>query len=135
MAVSDAATPEDRIETAVEELIEQTGRDPALGPKERETVVRFATDEGDAHVHTEEPALVRRLLAHDHTTAEELRVVDEVADEVRYVTPDDAAANGGVDGRVVSFRGRVPVACLTVATVPRQNAGHADVVSKGVFDE
>jgi hypothetical protein len=135
VAVSDAATPEDRVETLTEELIEQTGRDPALGPKERETVVRFATDEGDAHIHTEEPALVRRLLAHAHTTVEELRVVADGGEKVRYVTPDDAAADGGVDGRVVSLRGRLPVACLTVATVPRKNAGHADVVSKGVFDE
>jgi len=56
-------------------------------------------------------------------------------EEVRYVSLADAVANGGVDGRVVSFRGRLPVACLTVATVPRKATGHADVVSKGVFDE
>jgi hypothetical protein len=133
--VSDAATPEDRVETVTEELIEQTGRDPRLGPKERETTVRFATDQSDAHVFTEEPALVRRLLAHKHTTVEELRVVDDSGEELRYVSLADAVANGGVDGRVVSFRGRLPVACLTVATVPRKATGHADVVSKGVFDE
>jgi len=133
--VSDAAAPEERVETLTEGLIDQTGRDPRLGPKERETTVRFATDQSDAHVHTEEPALVRRLLAHAHTTVEELRVVADGGEKVRYVSLDDAVANGGVDGRVVSLRGRIPVACLTVATVPRQNAGHADAVSKGVFDE
>jgi hypothetical protein len=124
---------EERAETLTEELIEQTGRDPALGPRERETTLRFATDEDAAHVHTEEPALIRRCLAHDHLDVDELRVITD--DEVRRLTFDDVVANGGVDGRVAALRGRVPVACLTVKADPRKNDQHAAAVSEAVFDE
>jgi hypothetical protein len=129
--VSDVEVSEDRVETLIGDLIEQTGRDPALGPKERETVVRFASDETNAHVHTEEPGLVRRLLAHGHTTVEAVRVID--GDEAQRLTFDDVVANGGVDGRVAALRGRLPVMCLTVSSVPRKEEGHAAVVSKEVF--
>lgn len=124
---------EKRAETLTEELIEQTGRDPGLGPRERETTLTFATDEDTAHVHTDEPALIRRCLAHDRLDVDELRIITD--GEVRRLTFDDVVANGGVDGRVAGLRGRVPVACLLVKAGPRKDDGHAAVVSVGVFDE
>lgn len=133
--MSDAAPPEERVDTVTEELIEQTKRDPSLSPEERETLVRFGTDQSEAAVYTEEPALVRRLLAHSHTTVEEVRVIDEDDDDVRYLSLADAVANDGVDGRVVSLRGRLPVRCLVIKAVPRKATGHAAVVSREVLKE
>ncbi len=131
--MSAVETSEERVETVTEELIEQTGRDSGLGLKERETTVRFATDEDAAHVHTEEPALIRRCLAHDHLDVDELRVITD--EEVRRLGFDAVLANGGVDGRVAALRGRVPVACLTVKADPRKSDGHAAAVSEAVFDK
>lgn len=125
---------EKHAETLTEELIEQTGRDPGLGPRERETTITFATDENGAHVHTEEPALIRRCLAHDHLDVDELRVITN-DEEVRRLSFDDVVANGGVDGRIAALRGRVPVACLTVKADPRKNDGHAAAVSEAVLSE
>lgn len=114
-----------------EHLREQVGRDPALGPAERETSVAFATDQDTARVHTEEPALIRRLLAHDHVEVGVLGVHD--GDTTRTVAYDDVVTNGGVDGRVTRLKGRVPVACLVVKAAPRTTGGHAQVVTKEVL--
>ena len=130
--MSAEAAGEKTAETLTEELIEQTGRDPGLGPAERETTFTFATDEDTARVHTEEPALIRRCLAHDHLDVDELRIITDGG--VRYVTFDDVVANGGVEGRVAGLRGRVPVACLSVKSRPRKDDGHAAAISQAVFD-
>lgn len=129
--MSEADGVENGADSRAHDLREQVGRDPRLAPEERETTVTFATDEDTARVHTDEPALVRRLLAHDHVDVDDVGVYDDGT--VRTVAYDAVVADGGVDGRITRLRGRVLVDCLVVKSQPRTTGGHAQVVSKEVF--
>lgn len=82
--------------------------DPDLAPAERETTIRWATDEERATIHTDEPAIIRSLLAHEHFETDEERQSD---------------------GAIVSLRGTLPIACLTIKGTQRSddNAHHGVV--------
>ena len=56
---------EEPAEPPAEYLRDRTGADPGLRPEERETTVSFAVDEDSVRIHTEEAAIIRRLLSHD----------------------------------------------------------------------
>ena len=58
----------------LEDLLDQTRADPDLSPSERETTFTFAVDEDAAHIHTEEAAVIRRLLSHEDVRVDALGV-------------------------------------------------------------
>lgn len=85
----------------------EVASDPTLSSAERETCIRWSADESRATVHSDEPAIVRALLAHEHfETTEERRS----------------------DGTVVSVRGTLPIGCLTVKGTRRSSDAHYKVV-------
>lgn len=86
--------------------------DPDLGPRDKETIVRFGKDQERMTVFSEEKGVMNRLLHHPH-----FEEVDRRTHE----------------GAVVALRGTLPVACLSIKGVPRQNTQHARVVSEGVL--
>lgn len=128
-----AEAVEDVGERAVEKLRDRTRADPQLAPKERETTFTFAVDENTARVHTEEAALIRRLLCHDDVRVDALGVFD--GDGYRTLSFDEAVAETGGDDLVVRLKGRVPLRYLVVRDTGRRNDDHAQVVSKEVFNE
>lgn len=124
---------EDGVETLREDLIEQTRVDPGLGPRERETALRWAADEAVAHVHTEEAAIIRRLLAHGALEVGALGVHD--GDRRHTLTLEQARDQISPGDVVARLRGTIPVGFLKIQSVPRDHDRHAAVVAKQVFRE
>lgn len=120
-------------EATREDLADETRADPGLTPAERETTLAFAVDEGSVRIHTEEAAIIRRLLHHGDVRVDALGVFD--GDRRRTLSLEEALAEGGPDGSVVRLKGRLPVRYLTVGSVGRAHDEHAPVVSEGVFDD
>jgi hypothetical protein len=118
---------------AREDLLDRVRADPSLGPRERETTFTFATDEAIAHVHTEEAAIIRRLLSHDDVEVDALGVL--AGDRRRTLTLAETLAETDSESLVVRLKGRLPLRYLTVATVGRNHDEHAAVVSEEVFGE
>jgi hypothetical protein len=127
-----AEAREDGVGHRVEDLLDRTRADPALGPEERGTTVAFAVDEDTARIHTEEAALIRRLLAHHDVRVDTLGVFD--GDRRRRLSLEEALTEIRPDELVVRLRGTIPVRYLGVSCVPRNHDRHAAVVSSGVFD-
>jgi hypothetical protein len=122
--------PPTREATRGDALTERVAPDPDLKLKERETMFSFADDEDRARVHSASPAVVRRLLAHDEVSITSATIHD--GEGVENISGD---ALRDSTGDIVSIRGRVPVGCLSVKAVGRNNNQAANVVSGGVFDE
>jgi hypothetical protein len=133
--MSPEPAPEEATQTPREDLLNRTRTDPDLGPKERETTLRFAADEDTAAVYSEEAAIIRRLLSHGEATVDALGIH---ADGTTRTLPFDEARRAvGPDALVVTLRGSIPLRYLGVSTGDggRSHDKHAPVVSKGVFDE
>ena len=126
-------TTDEATRTAREDLLGRTRADPGLTPAERETTLTFAVDEASAHVHTEEAAIIRRLLAHGAVEVDALGVFD--GDRRRTLSLESALAETDPNDRVVRLKGRVPLRYLSIGSVGRNHDEHAAVVSEGVFDE
>ena len=124
---------EEPAEPPAEYLRDRTGADPGLRPEERETTFSFAVDEDSVRIHTEEAAIIRRLLSHD--AFEPARVGVHDGETTRTVSFAKAAAETGSDDRVVRVRGRLPIRFLNITSVGRNNDHHAPVVSGEVLDE
>lgn len=90
--------------------------DDRLMDSERETIVRFAADEGQAHVFSEEAGVCRRLLMHPEFEANVSRCRER-------------------NGAIESVTGTLPIGCLSVGLTPRSESGHADVVTRRVLSE
>ena len=103
--------------------------DPELLPCEKETTIRFAKDEDVATIHTDEAGIGRRLLAHPHSTIEEVTIM---ADGVRRrVSPEEVPP----DPRVVSLRCKLPVGALLIKRDVRSSGKHSKIVTKTVLQE
>ncbi|RLM62553.1 hypothetical protein [Halorubrum sp. Atlit-26R] len=122
---------EEPAEPPVEQLRDQTGADPGLTPEERETTFSFAVDEDSVRIHSEEAAIIRRLLSHE--AFEPARVGVHNGETTRTVSFAEAADETGPDDRVVRVRGRLPLRFLNVASVGRNHNQHAPIVSEEVF--
>ena len=131
--MSSSQSAEEPAQSAREDLADKTRADPGLTPAERETTFTFAVDEASVRVHTEEAAIIRRLLHHEGVRVEALGVFD--GDRRHTLTLGEALAADRPDGSVVRLKGRVPLRYLTVGSVGRKHDEHAAVVSEGVFDE
>lgn len=83
--------------------------DSGLTAGEKETIIRFANDEDDASVFSEEHGIMKRLL--DHPEAD--------------VEPDRRSD----DGTVCAVRGAVPVDILKIGSTPRTTGSKSDVVA------
>ena len=105
--------------------------DPDLLPCEKETTIRFAKDEDLATIHTDEPGIGRRLIAHPESTISELTVRINGEGSRRHVAPEDVRP----DDAVVGLRCKLPVGALSVKHAPRKSNQHANVVSNKVFEE
>lgn len=103
--------------------------DPELAPVEKETVFRFARDLDRLRFFTAERGIGRRLIAHGHTTVEEVVVREGAARPVR--TPEAVDE----DDHVVGVRGTLPVGVLSIRGEPRSATGHAEVVTDRVLAE
>jgi len=125
-------TADEATATAREDLLDRTRADPGLTPAERETTIAFAVDEGEARIHTEEAAVIRRLLAHEGVEVDRLGVFDG---ERRRTLSLEEAVETDPDDLVVRLKGRLPLRYVTIGSVGRNNDEHAHVVSKEVFDE
>jgi hypothetical protein len=101
--------------------------DPALEPEEKETTIRWAKPDNEAVIHTDEAAVGRRLVAHEHSTVEEVTVL---ADGTRQRKEAEDVYDGD---EPVSVRCRLPVAALSVSSSPRSSPHHANVVSQRVL--
>jgi len=121
------------LESRREDLLDRTRTDPALGPAERETTIRFAADEDVAHIHTEEASLIRRFLSHDGVSVDALGVYDGERRET--LTLEETLLETEPEDLVVRLKGRVPVRYVTVGSTGRDHDQHAPVVPKRVFDE
>ena len=119
-------------QTLREDLRERTRADPHLSPKERETTIGVARDEESARVHTEEAAIIRRLLAHDATQPTTVGLFD--GDTTRKVSYDEVDAEITAEDEVVSLRARLPVRYVLIKGEGRNTDSHAQMVSQGVFD-
>jgi len=117
----------------LEDLLDQTRADPDLSPSERETTFTFAVDEDAAHIHTEEAAVIRRLLSHEDVRVEALGVFD--GDRRRTLTPEEALAELEAGDAVVRLKGTLPLRYFVVRDTGRSHDRHADVVSKEVFNK
>ena len=126
-------TTDEATATPREDLLDRTRADPGLTPAERETTLSFAVDEGEARVHTEEAAIIRRFLAHDAVEVDVLGVFD--GDRRRTLSLEETLAEADGDDAVVRLKGRVPLRYVTIGSVGRKHDEHAAVVSEGVFDE
>ena len=118
---------------ALEDLLDATCADPELTPSERETIFTFAVDEDVAHIHTEEAAVIRRLLSHDDIRVDALGVFD--GDRRRTLTREDALAGVEAGDAVVQLKGALPLRYFVVRDTGRSHDRHADVVSKEVFNK
>jgi hypothetical protein len=122
--------PPTREATRGDALTERVAPDPDLKLKERETTFSFADDEDRARVHSASPAVVRRLLAHD-----EVSITSATIHDGEGVENISGPALPDSNGDIVSVRGELPVGCLSVKTVPRNNNQAGNVVSDGVLRE
>lgn len=86
--------------------------DPDLLQVERETYLRFADDEDVLTIHTDNPDLARRLMAHP-----------EFEETRRY-------SNGDT---IHGVEGTLPIRYLTISSKGRQHDRHAAVVSSAVL--
>lgn len=128
---TDLETPRD----VPHDAFDLVGRDPGLGATERETNVTWNTDEDDAWFHTDEPAVIRRLLAHPHVTLVDITVyagtTEKGAPKVEYYDTIEEAcdrARSVEEGRISGLRGRMPIGLLTVKKKPRnRDTGSAAV--------
>jgi hypothetical protein len=118
---------------ALEDLLDATRADPELTPSERETTFTFAVDEDVAHIHTEEAAVIRRLLSHDDVRVDQLGVFD--GDRRRTLTREEALAELEAGDAVVRLKGALPLRFFVVRDTGRSHDRHADVVSKEVFNK
>lgn len=91
-----------------QEALPPVATDPKLSPAERETSIRWAADEDHATIHTDEPAIIRSLLAHEYF---------------------ETVSQRKSEGTIVSLRGKLPLSCLTVKSTRRSddNAHHGVV--------
>lgn len=126
-------TRDDGTETAREDLLDRTRADPGLKPAERETTIGFAVEEDTVRIHTEEAAIIRRLLAHRDVEVAALGVFD--GDRRRTLALEETLAEVGGDDAVVHLKGRIPIRYVTIGSVGRKHDEHAAVVSDGVFDK
>ena len=124
-----SSEPPAREQTRGGELVDRVAPDPDLKLKERETTFTFADDEDRARVHAASPGIVRRLLAHD-----EVSIISATIHDGEGIENISGDALRDSTGDIVSIRGRVPVGCLSVKAVARNNNQAANVVSDGVFD-
>jgi hypothetical protein len=95
----------------------------ALGPEEKETIIRFGKTDGRAVVFSEQRGPVGRLLRHPEAEADSITLADGS-------TVEDVEALDGND-TVISYRGTVPVGALKVRLSARDNANPAGVISDG----
>lgn len=110
-----------------ERMIEATKTAKGLSPGEMETGIHFGRRDTVASVHTEEPALVRRLLGHPEFEVDYF--VQETADGYVRIPGEEAAERFDGRRRLVSVDGTIPIGCLKVSANPRSSTGHAGVVS------
>jgi len=80
--------------------------DPDLTPKEKETIIRFANDEDRLHIHSEQAAVIRWLLAHP-----------EYREDRRRVT----------NGQQHATTGTLPVGALSLKGQSRKSSRPSDV--------
>ena len=90
-------------------------------------------DEDVAHVHTEEAAVIRRLLSHDDIRVDALGVFD--GDRRRTLTREEVPAGVEAGDAVVQLKGALPLRYFVVRDTGRSHDRHADVVSKEVFNK
>jgi len=93
--VSASRSTEQQSRSREKRLVEAVAEDRRLGPKEKETLLRFVKTEDRVWVYTEERGLMRRLLQHPEFRLESLQVVTEDS-WGEHIDPDDF---GGVPSR------------------------------------
>lgn len=98
--------------------------DPDLDPAEKETTIRWARDEDTAVIHTDERGVGRRVIRHDHSTIESVNVL--LPDGTRDTLAPEAV---GANNEVIGVRVRLPIGVLSIKSNPRNDDGHANVVS------
>jgi hypothetical protein len=121
------------LERTREDLRELVRADPDLAPAERETTITVAVDEARARIHTEEAAIIRRLLCHDGVTVDALGVHD--GDRRRTIDLDDALAEVEQGDIVSRLKGSIPLRYVSIGTVGRDHDKHSPVVSHGVLED
>ncbi len=115
--------------TPTDQLVAAVGRaDPDLGPQERETTIRFAAADESAVIWSEEPALIRRLIAHPDSTVSSMRVQKDGT--ATQTTPQEYQ-----DGEIVGVQCDVPLGVLKVQATSRTTGTHADIVSKQPLED
>lgn len=124
---------EEVVDDPVEYLRERTRADPQLRPEERETTFTVAADEDSFRVHSEEAAIIRRLLCHDDVRVDALGLFDGEA--YRTVSFEEAPAKMGADDLVVRLKGHFPVRFFGIRDSGRTHDRHSAIVSKEVFNE
>jgi hypothetical protein len=80
--------------------------DPDLDMREKETAITWTNDSETATVYTDQRAMVRGLLEHDHAEILHERVKD---------------------GHVVGVKAKVPVGCIKVKGKPRKDNSNSRV--------
>jgi hypothetical protein len=123
---------EERSQYIREDLRDRARADPHLTPKERETTIGVARDEDLARIHTEEAAIIRRLLAHEATQPTTVGLYD--GETARRVSYDKVGAEISSEDEVVSLRARLPVRYVLIKGKGRNTDSHAEMVSPGVLD-
>jgi hypothetical protein len=95
----------------------------ALGPEEKETIIRFGKTDGRAVVFSEQRGPVARLLRHPEAEARSITLADGS-------TVEDVEELGESD-TVIGYRGTVPVGTLKVRLSARDTAAPGPVISDG----
>ena len=101
-------------ESNVELKPENVSEDPSLSPMEKETTIRWAKDQDQAILHTDERGMMRGAIRHPRVQIE--------SHNVRQ-------------GSITSVRATLPIGLLLLKGEPRNDPGHSRVFSQSTLTD
>jgi hypothetical protein len=104
------------------------GSDPELGSLEKETSLVFAMPDEEFRLHTDEPSVGRKIIAHSEASDIQLGVLLG-GDRRASVCLEEHSGE-----RVVAVQATLPVGVLSIKSQARANDRHSHVVSAKVLE-
>lgn len=109
----------------LQEAVDFIKTDPSISMGEKEFSVHFTKKSEKATVYTTIASQVKRLLNHSEVEQDEITVYNEDTETYSTTTVEDFDG----EGRIVAFKGTVPIECLKIQANPRSQRSYANIIS------
>lgn len=107
-----------------EKIIENCRTDPKGEKSEKGFTVSFTKADGKANISSGIASQVKRAIQHSDINVEQIQVYYEGTEDYSLQSPEQYSG-----GRVVGFKGTVPIESLKIQSNPRSNRSYANIIS------